>query len=374
MKPRVAWSYARLAARLLRLVRHQNDPKHADVVKLKVFLTKRCNFSCIHCGIGAHPPDEANEISGEELRKLWQVNPGLQLLSFSGGEPFLRKDVHEIALDAVKTLPHLLTMSVNTNGWFTERILRFAEDVGTKLLSGQRLFLTVSSDGPEEIHRVIRANARSYEQKEQTLAELRRLQLRVPALQVRHNINVNPWNIDRIPAYLHELSAQGQAYFLSFYSASSHYDHEPEAYEQLKEFRRRLAEDDAWFDRLPKPSSFLGAWFLHLARKVYKRSKPYQPLPCFSLRASVILLPDGKLRPCINFPVDLGRIPDEGLSLNDLVSKEQAIRTRLAIREQRCANCWTPNEAYPTLMCHAVNPLVWPRDLLTPSHLRDMLD
>ena len=283
MKPSVAFSYARLATRLTKLYRRRHDSTYTDVFKLKVFVTKRCNLSCIHCGIGAHPPKDNEEIGTDTLARLWEANPDLQLLSFSGGEPFLRHDLSDIAVSAVETLPHLLALSVNTNGWHSDRLLAFTEEVAPRLVVGQRLFMTVSSDGPREQHGIVRRNERSFERKEESLHALRRLGKRLPALQIRHNININPWNFEAIPAYLHELTERREAYFLSFYSAGSHYEHEPQAYEHQQAFRKRLAEDSGWFDSLPAPRSFLGSWYLHLARRYYAQSVPPSTDPLFQL-------------------------------------------------------------------------------------------
>jgi MoaA/NifB/PqqE/SkfB family radical SAM enzyme len=64
-------------------------------------LTQRCNLECAHCYMSAHAgADTRGELSTEECRRVIDeiagVNPNVFLI-LTGGEPFLRKDLFEIA-------------------------------------------------------------------------------------------------------------------------------------------------------------------------------------------------------------------------------------------------------------------------------------
>ncbi|MDD3895395.1 MAG: radical SAM protein [Syntrophomonadaceae bacterium] len=60
--------------------------------------TNRCNLSCKHCYINAEDHDYRNELSNAEakifIRDLAEM--GAPVLLFSGGEPFMRKDLFEL--------------------------------------------------------------------------------------------------------------------------------------------------------------------------------------------------------------------------------------------------------------------------------------
>jgi hypothetical protein len=75
----------------------------------------------------------------------------------------------------------------------------------------------------------------------------------------------------------------------------------------------------------------------------------------------VIVEHDGMVRPCINFPVDLGRVQDHDFSLAAVVETARANGLRRVIREEDCPICWTPNEAFSTMMCNLPNPTLWKR-------------
>src|SRR5581483_472026 len=64
-------------------------------------LTQRCNLECAHCYMSAHAgADTRGELSTVECRRVIDeiaaVNPNVFLI-LTGGEPFLRKDLFEIA-------------------------------------------------------------------------------------------------------------------------------------------------------------------------------------------------------------------------------------------------------------------------------------
>lgn len=330
-----------------------------DPFKVKVFVTQRCNLSCQHCDIGRQAADGRDELAAPQWASFWQANPELQVVSLSGGEPFLREDLEDIAIAAATGLPRLVTLTVNTNGWFTDRIVRFARNVVPRLPPRCRLIVTCSSDGPPAVHAQVRNSEASFVRKEATLTALRELAARNPTLRVRHNVNVNPWNLAGIGDYMDDLRARGDAAFISLYAASEHYGHGPDVFREVTAFRQALTRDAGLLDRLRRGQGFLGDRYLALARRFLASSGREQPLPCFSLRASVIVLHDGMVRPCIHFPADLGRVQDHGFRLGDVADAARGNALRRQIRDGACPVCWTPNEAYVSLMCNLPNPALW---------------
>jgi len=84
-------------------------------VELTYFVTSSCNFRCKHCfnwqNIGEK---KKNELSLDEIKKITKKMPNLLRLLFSGGEPFLRKDLPEIC-QAFHDNTHALHISIPTN-------------------------------------------------------------------------------------------------------------------------------------------------------------------------------------------------------------------------------------------------------------------
>ncbi|HWY14142.1 MAG TPA: radical SAM protein [Rhizomicrobium sp.] len=84
---------------------------------LTIISTFRCNSKCQMCYIWKNPTDPREEITVETLSKL---PGGFDNLNVSGGEPTLRKDLHEL-IDVV--YPKARITEISSNGLHPERLL-----------------------------------------------------------------------------------------------------------------------------------------------------------------------------------------------------------------------------------------------------------
>jgi MoaA/NifB/PqqE/SkfB family radical SAM enzyme len=129
-------------------------------ISLVHFVTKNCNARCTHCFIDFDDPKTfADELTVEEIDRVtrrigWQ----LRNVNLTGGEPFLRKDLFEIARSYL-TNTGIRSVYITTNGYYTERTADFLE----RYLSAgydrdHTLFFSVSVDdlpgGHDENRRV----------------------------------------------------------------------------------------------------------------------------------------------------------------------------------------------------------------------------
>ena len=104
--------------------------KKKTPVSLIHFLTNRCNARCSFCFIDFdNPKTFKGELTLEEIEKMTK-NMGETLLNvnFTGGEPFARKDIVEIAKLYIKNTS-IQSIYVTTNGSLPDRIKFFAEEI-----------------------------------------------------------------------------------------------------------------------------------------------------------------------------------------------------------------------------------------------------
>ena len=102
--------------------------KRTEPVSLVHFLTNRCNARCSFCFIDFEDPNTfANELTLDEIEKLTK-NLGSSLLNvnFTGGEPFARKDLLDIARLYCKNTT-IQSIYITTNGSLPDRVKNFAE-------------------------------------------------------------------------------------------------------------------------------------------------------------------------------------------------------------------------------------------------------
>jgi len=106
-------------------------------------ITFRCNLHCSYCG--THEA-EGEELSTEQvfrgLERLW--TQGIRWVTFSGGEPLLRKDMLEIAAHA-RSLGFQVFLS--TNGWLLPKRADILDHIG---------HVNISLDGNQEVHDSVR--------------------------------------------------------------------------------------------------------------------------------------------------------------------------------------------------------------------------
>ena len=116
------------------------------------FVTARCNAKCKHCFYWKNisEADASKELALDEIRKISKSMKHIKILSLSGGEPFLRKDLADIATTFYRNndLHHLV---VHTNGLLTDRIRDFTEKVLEKC-PNLSLVISLSIDDLEKYH------------------------------------------------------------------------------------------------------------------------------------------------------------------------------------------------------------------------------
>lgn len=115
------------------------------------FVTSKCPLYCKHCFYNAELNQPIKELSLEEIEKIADNIKGLEYLQLSGGEPFVREDIPEIAEIFFKR--GLKKLIIPTNGYLTEQVIKQAEKMKQ---AGYNFSITVSIDGFMGTHNSIR--------------------------------------------------------------------------------------------------------------------------------------------------------------------------------------------------------------------------
>ncbi len=114
--PRLALPLAGMALNQVRSImrRKRQAAKGTHVPPfLIISVTKKCNLSCAGCYMKAHGRKKEEELSTAEMRRVLRESQelGISLVLVAGGEPFLRRDIIELAAEFRK-----MTFVVFTNG------------------------------------------------------------------------------------------------------------------------------------------------------------------------------------------------------------------------------------------------------------------
>jgi radical SAM protein with 4Fe4S-binding SPASM domain len=107
--------------------------------------TKSCNLRCVHCYFDAQAKREKNELTTDEARLMIDdlAHFGAPVLLFSGGEPFMRKDMFELGEYA---LARGLRTVISTNGTLiTKKTAQRIKEAGFS-------YVGISLDGLEKVN------------------------------------------------------------------------------------------------------------------------------------------------------------------------------------------------------------------------------
>jgi len=131
------------------------DRHGRNIDYVRISLTDRCNYRCIYCmpekGVDFIP--HTRIISYEEIlfliERLYDI--GIRKIRFTGGEPFVRKDLISFLQRVSETIPDM-RIALTTNG---SLLTEYAEDIRTLKLAGINISLdTLNESKFSEVTRV----------------------------------------------------------------------------------------------------------------------------------------------------------------------------------------------------------------------------
>lgn len=116
------------------------------------FITMRCNARCKHCFINFDDPETfRSDMTLAEIQEMSKhMGNSLINVNLTGGEPFLRRDIFEIA-EAYFKNAGILSLYITTNGMFTEWTKEFIDKFISSGIKGKLIF-AISIDNFEEDH------------------------------------------------------------------------------------------------------------------------------------------------------------------------------------------------------------------------------
>ena len=162
----------------------------ATPYKLLLSLTDHCNLRCGHCHAWRR---RTAELTPDELGRTLASLPGLRWLDITGGEPTLRPDLDACVAAITPALQRAVFVHFPTNGWQVDAAAALA--IGLRDASPARVVVTVSVDGPEEIHDRLRGREGSYARALETWRRLDGL----PGVEVYVGTTVTPENAAALP-------------------------------------------------------------------------------------------------------------------------------------------------------------------------------
>jgi len=320
-------------------------------------VTYRCNARCQMCDSWRMKPGD--ELSVDEVGRVFAKIGRLDVVRLTGGEPFLREDFGPLAA-AVLRASRPLVVHITTNGSYPERVERFVRDFPRP----GRLRIMVSFDGLPEAHDANRGRAVTFAQALETVQRVAALRDRLGVQVSANHTVISPESLADGPELRTRLAAHGcDLHSVLAYSDSAMYGAK----------RRGQRAEDLITPQYPLHPRLHGAdvlgfvereraalrdlrtWWLRWGKRYYLRglrarlngTRSPRPRPkCVALRSHIRLLPDGRVPVCQFNTETVG-------SLRDQTLKEvwHNARTRAARRwVDACVGCWAECEVMPSAL------------------------
>ncbi len=159
-------------ANLLKVLPRIFYPKGSPL-QFILFITSKCNLRCRHCFYAENLNRSRNELSIQEIEKISQSMDNLLWFSMTGGEPFLRKDIAQIA-EIFYRNNRFNILTISTNGILQNSIIRSVSEI-CKKCKNAHLIIYVSLDGLEKTHNHIRRTPDGFKKTIETIQGLKKL-------------------------------------------------------------------------------------------------------------------------------------------------------------------------------------------------------
>jgi len=306
--------------------------------KVTLATTYVCNHRCTHCGIWTRQPK--NELTTSEFASFFAANPSIRWLDLTGGEPTSRPDLPAI-IEAAATLPDLLVLHFPTNGTLPHKAAEAARVAVAA--TPAKVIVTVSLDGPPAVHDRMRGVAGAWNGALDTYRAIDG----IPGAEVVFGMTLNQDNAHAVDETVASLQAQLGAFapdalHLNVAQRSAHY------YGNADMPLPDPAQTQAALRSPPlrSPTAALERAYRALVPAYLKSGA--SPVRCQALSASCFVDPWGTVYPCITEDRPLGSLRERGWSLADLWRDTADAADDMAAG--RCDGCWTPCEAYPSLL------------------------
>ncbi len=325
--------------------------------RLTYAVTNLCQAHCSMCNIWQKPVHD--ELTLAEIGALFSNTAHFSWINLTGGELFLRPDISDIFCCIINHSKNLYLLNFPTNGFRTDTICAAVDRIlkETKL---PRLIVSVSLDGPPALHNSIRGMSGCWENAVQTFKQLRERHSNRFSVYFGHtlqsaNLGTFDETLDACREAIGQLSIND--FHINIAHSSGHY-YDNEDTDALPDQKQALAEiEHIRQQQSPKvldPVAFIEKRYQRHVRDYLSSGRG--PYVCQAAVASGFIDPIGIVYPCSVFDSPLGALRDFGMDFQRLWRSPARTHTRDLIRNSQCPGCWTPCEAYQTLLANLLLP------------------
>lgn len=321
---------------------------------LVISVSYRCNSRCQTCGVWRK---HSEEMSADEWRQIFRhLGRAPFYLTFTGGEPFLRPDLHEIVVAGAELCrPGVIT--IPTNGLLTRRIVDRVSQICAAAPYSQ-VGINLSLDGIGEEHDRLRGVPGNWQRAMETWQELKALQQKHRNLVLSVHTVVSRLNVGHIREIVEGLEFLApDSYITEVAEERVELDTvgweitpSAEEYAPVADYLSARARQ-APGRGLARLTQAFRAQYYQLAARVLAQQR--QMIPCQAGWASGHIAPDGDVWTCCIRAEPVGNLRQTGYDLRPIWFEQtgELHRLRRSIAAGECA-CPMANASYANMLLH----------------------
>ena len=335
-------------------------------INLTFSVTNVCQSRCKTCSIWElykeNPEKRKEELTLEEIEKIFRSMGHIYVFNVSGGEPFLRSDITEIITAACHHLSPGV-VHIPTNAIAKERIERKTKEILETLKNncdGTQLTIKPSLDHIESKHDEIRGVPGNFKKVLDVFHRLKEMQSDYSNFHVELGTVISRWNVEDVEeiaqyvtnigvdSYRNEIAEQRSEMF----NTQNDITPDPEQYEKaIALFVRQIRENMRNRSLFQRITNAFRLVYYSLAIRILKENR--QVIPCYAGISNVHMTPYGDIWACCTLGYDkpMGNLRDYNYDFKMLWKSAEAKKMRTYIREGHC-NCPMANQTYSNILMH----------------------
>ncbi len=335
-------------------------------LNLTFSVTNLCQSRCRTCSIWKlyrdDPDKRKDELSIEEIEKIFKSLGHVYVCNISGGEPFLRQDFTQIIELACKYLtPAIIHIPTNAIAVDTvEKKTREILEIIKKENSNIQLTVKPSLDHAGQKHDEIRGVKGNFEKVTDLFNRLKGMKAEYPNLHVELGTVISSWNVNDIEeisqfalgmqpdSYRNEIAEKRSEMFNIEDPITPEVDFYRKAVEvfvkQIKGNRHTLS----FFQRINNAFRMV---YYQIAIRIMEKNT--QVIPCYAGISNAHMSPYGDIWPCctLGYEKSMGNLRDFNYDFNSLWNSFDARKIRKYIKNKKCC-CPLANQAYSNILMH----------------------
>lgn len=313
-----------------------------------VSLLYSCNSKCNTCRVWRK---KAKNLSVKEYAQIFKnIGRKPYWITFSGGEPFLRRDITEV-ISTIYKISRPKIINIPTNGILTGTIVEEVSKIA-KACPKAQIIVNVSIDGVGEQHDEIRNVPGNYKKAVATFNKLKALKL--PNLTVGIHSVISRFNVDGFFSVANELMRLNpDSYITEIAEERAELDTigldiTPPlvAYKSAIDYLIHRIKNGK-YRGMSKITMAFRIEYYNMVKQIIRDQK--QVIPCYSGLASCQISPDGDIWSCCVKANPLGNLRENNYNFKKIWYSKKAKEERKSIIKKEC---WCPlaNAAYTNML------------------------